>query len=124
MMSNAFRLLWRRMSGCAWTAALPVFWSVVSDGADTEVCIGHAIREARSPVDVDDDTDDVVDSSSESKSESHSSGSLRLRGISLKFFLNQRFSFICGMVIRSAGSGQRMRWTRATRPVLNHGGQW
>jgi hypothetical protein len=70
--------------------------SVVSDGADTEVCMGHAIGEAVSP----DDVDDAVDSSLESESESHSS-----RG--LKSFLRR--------------VGLRMR---RTRPVLKHGGQW
>jgi hypothetical protein len=50
MMSNAFKLMGRRMCGWAWTAALRVLSSMVSNSADTEVCMGHTIGEVVSPM--------------------------------------------------------------------------
>ncbi|WVZ99537.1 LOW QUALITY PROTEIN: hypothetical protein U9M48_044815, partial [Paspalum notatum var. saurae] len=101
MRSNAFRLLGRRMRSWARTAALPVLPSVVSDGADTEVCMWlpwpwrctRAIAYGRSSSDV----GDLIESLSESQPELHCPGSLRLRGNTLKPFLNHKVLLIFGM---------------------------
>lgn len=63
MISNALRLLWWRMRDWALTVTLPVFWSVVSDGADNDERMEHDVGDGGSP-------DGGVDDSSSSELES------------------------------------------------------
>lgn len=79
MMSNAFRLLSRRMCGWTWTAAA-FFSRQVSEGADAEVCMRLPFPRDTGDDGSSDEVADTVESSSESESRSRSAYSPSLRG--------------------------------------------